>query len=102
MTTEMWIKIISSVITIIITLISAYVIPYIKSKATSEQLQMLDYYVQTAVRCAEQIYTPDQWKMKKLYVLNYMTDVLDNTLNIKLTEQELDAIIEGVVNEIKH
>lgn len=102
MTTELWIKILSSLVTIMCALITAYVIPYIKSKVSAQQLEQLNYYAEKAVRCAEQIYTPDEWKEKKIFVMNYLANVLNESLNIHVTYEEMNAIVEGLVNEIKH
>lgn len=102
MTTELWIKIISAMITIMCALVTAFVIPYIKSKVSAERLAQLDYFATKAVRCAEQLYTPEEWKEKKQYVMNYLATVLNESLDIRITYDEMNAIVEGIVNEIKH
>lgn len=102
MTTELFEQILKGIVMILSAIITAYVIPYIKSKAKAEQLEMLNYYATTAVRCAEQIYTPEQWKEKKEYVMSYLANVLNESLDMKITYDEMNAIVEGIVNEIKH
>lgn len=101
MTEELFVKIILAIITIIGGLVSAYVIPYLKAKFSTEQLDTLTYYITVAVRCAEQIYTPEQWAEKKSYVTTYAKDVINDLVKINLTDEQLDAIIEGIVNEVK-
>ncbi len=102
MSNEIFVKVCISVITILSALITTFVIPYIKSKISQQNLDKLIEYTKIAVRCAEQIYTPEQWKEKKQYVMDYLLDLVNNKLNINITENELDVIVEGIVNEIKH
>lgn len=102
MTNELFIKIVSALITIMCALITAYVIPYIKSKVDANKLEQFEFYAEKAVRCAEQLYTPEEWKEKKSYVMNYLAKVITDTLKINITYDEVNAIVEGLVNEIKH
>lgn len=102
MTTELFIKLALSIISLVSVLITAFIIPMVKEHVSAEKLDKLSYYVTVAVRCAEQIYTPEQWKDKKQFVYNYITDMAANYLHVKLTDNDIDIIIEGVVNEIKH
>lgn len=101
MTNELFIRIVISLITLICALISAYVVPYIKSKIDVSKLAQLRTYTEIAVRCAEQIYTPEQWKDKKVYVKDYLLNVVNEKLNLTLTDADLETIIEGVVFEVK-
>lgn len=102
MSNEIFVKICVSIITILGALITTFVIPYIKSKIGQQNMNKIVEYAKIAVRCAEQIYTPEQWKEKKQYVMDYLLNLVNNKLNIKITEEDLDVIVEGVVNEIKH
>ena len=102
MNEKLFLEIASAVISIAVALVTGLLIPYLKTKINSDKLQELDYFIKMAVRCAEQLYSPDEWKEKKAYVTNYVTDVINNTLKIKITPEELDALIEGAVNQIKH
>lgn len=102
MNEKLFIEIASGVITIAVALATGLLIPYLRTKIDSVKLKELDYYISMAVRCAEQLYTPDQWKEKKEYVTQYVTDVINNLLKLKLTPEEIDALIEGAVNQIKH
>lgn len=102
MNEKLFLEIASGVITIAVALVTGLLIPYLRTKIDSAKLKELDYYISMAVRCAEQLYTPDQWKEKKAYVTQYVTDVINNLLKLKLTPEEIDALIEGAVNQIKH
>lgn len=102
MNNEVFLKIIGAIITIAVTLITGYLIPWLKSKINQTQLEKIDYYVRLAVRCADQIYTAEQWAQKKEYVTKYITDVCNKTFNLTLTETDIDVLIEGAVNDLRH
>lgn len=100
MTNELYVKIIGAILTIIAALISAYVIPYIKQKITAEDMATIRHYIAIAVRCADQIFTKDEWEKKKQFVFEYICNVADEKLHIHLTPEDIDNLIEGFVNEI--
>lgn len=101
MTPEMITKITECAITIILLIVSAYVIPFLKSKIGTDKMQLLKDFVEAAVRAAEQLYKPEEWKLKKDYVTHLVSEKA-NDLGIGLNEAEIDAIIEGIVNYVKH
>lgn len=102
MTSEALLTIVGAVLTIIITLVSAYVIPYLKQKISAEDLATLKSYIELAVRCADQIYTVEEWQEKKQYVKDYIIKVVDEKLHIKLTDADLETLIEGCVRQIHY
>lgn len=99
---ELLVKIVLALISICGALVTAYVIPFIKSKISSTELNKLFEYAKIAVRCAEQIYTVEQWKEKKEYVMNYVMNIMNEKLHIDLSYDQIDTIVEGIVNEVKH
>ena len=101
MTPEMISKITECTITVIVLLVSAYVIPYLRNKIGADKMQLLEQFVEAAVRAAEQLYKPEEWKLKKDYVTQLVTEKA-NDLGIGLNEAEIDAVIEGIVNYVKH
>lgn len=101
MTNETFIQIIGGVITILCALITGFVIPWLKSKVDAEQTEKLAYYIDMAVRCAEQIFTPEQYEMKKAYVTSYIKELVNNTFNLTLSDEDINVLIEGAVNQIK-
>lgn len=100
MTNELFVKIIGAIITLIVALVSAYVIPYINQKITAEDIETIRKYIEIAVRCADQIYVKEQWQEKKKFVFDYIRQVVDDKLHIHLTPEDIDNLIEGLVNEI--
>lgn len=86
--------------TVIIALIGAVityiVIPYIKSKTTSEQYKAIEFWVRVAVQAAEQLFSqPGMGEKKKEYVINFLSDK-----GIKVTMEQLNALIEAAVHEL--
>ena len=100
MTEELFVKIILALITIIGSIVSAYVVPYLRTKIGADQLEKANYYIKKAVRCADQLFTEDEWKEKKAYVMNYAMRIVNDKLHINLTEEDVNVIIEGIVNEV--
>ena len=81
---------------VILGLVITFVIkPFIDSKISQTEQAKLIEYIKIGVRCAEQIYTPEEWNKKKNYVLEYVTEIMNEKLNIKLTQNELSTLIEG-------
>ncbi len=98
---EMITKITESILTIAVLLVSAYVIPWLKTKINDEKLTELEKFCEQAVRSAEQLYSPEEWKLKKQYVLSLVNEKMEK-LGLGLNEAEVDAVIEGIVNYVKH
>lgn len=102
MTGELFTQICLAVISIISALITAFVIPYIKSKVSKEKIEQIDYYTKIAVKCAEQIYGQEEWQEKKQYVMEYVRKMCLEVLNIEITYDQLDTIVEGIVYSVKN
>lgn len=100
MSSEIFIKIVGAVITIATALITGYVIPAIKSHINEKDMETILKYVRIAIMCADQIFTKEQWEEKKQWVKTYIIKVADEKLHIKLTEEDIETLIEGLVNEI--
>ena len=102
MSTELFIKIVSGLISVIFAIVSAYLVPYLQSRYTVEQLNNVKKYIEIMVKCAEQIFTPEQWQEKKKYVMQMTLDYINKNLRTNLDKKQIDAIIEGIVNEVKN
>lgn len=89
--------IIEAVFLLIAAVITAIVIPYIKSKTTTQQQAEINAWVKIAVTAAEQIYNGSgRGAEKKAYVLNWLKQH-----GINVDEAKLDAMIESAVYELK-
>jgi len=88
--------------TIIIALVGAVmtyiVVPFLKERTTKEQRQNIAFWVKIAVTAAEQIYKEKgQGILKKEYVIKFL-----NEKGIKITEEQLDTLIEAAVYEMNN
>lgn len=89
--------IIEAAFALIAAVITAIVIPYIKSKTTAQQQAEINAWVKIAVSAAEQIYNGSgRGEEKKAYVLNWLAEH-----GITLDEARIDALIEAAVYELK-
>lgn len=100
-TSDMYVKVILGIISIISALISAYVIPYLKQSKNMKEFAMLNDFIVNMVRSANQLYTPEEYKEKKQYVLELVTRYANEKTSLGFTEEQIDAIIEGIVKEVK-
>lgn len=92
--------IVEAVVSISVILITTYVIPWIKSKIGEDKYALIQTYTELAVRSAEQLYSEEEWKDKKKYVLNCVDEKL-REIGLELSEIEINNIIEGIVNAVK-
>lgn len=77
--------------------ITCVLIPYIKSKTTTEQQKEINAWVKIAVSAAEQLFTGSgRGEEKKAYVIAWLKE-----RGITVDEAELDALIEAAVYELE-
>lgn len=82
---------------VFVLIMSMFVIPAIKNKVGTQNMEEFLRWVEIAVAAAEQLYDSTDGPMKKLYVLNYLTDK-----GFSVDESELDLAIEAAVNRLHH
>lgn len=88
--------IIEAVFALLAAVITAIVIPYIKSKTTTSQQAEINAWVKIAVTAAEQIYNGSgRGAEKKAYVLNWLREH-----GITVDAEKLDALIEAAVYDL--
>lgn len=88
--------IIEAVIALAGVVVSCVLIPYIKSKTTTEQQKEINAWVKIAVSAAEQIYVGSgRGEEKKAYVIQWLRDH-----GITVDESKLNALIESAVYEL--
>jgi len=100
-TNEIITKIIELVVLVIVSVVSYYVIPYLKNKLGVAKYEDVTKWIEKAVRAAEQIYTPAEWAEKKVFVTDFVSSWISNNTKFQITPAELDILIEGAVNEVK-
>ena len=90
-------QIIVAILTLAISMVSAFLIPYIKTKVTAEQFATIKLWVQVAVQAAEMLYVGSgRGEEKKKYVLDFL-----KSKGFSLNMEEIENLIEAAVLELK-
>ena len=90
-------QIIVAVLTLVISLITAFLIPYLKTKVSAEKLDTIKFWVNIAVEAAEMIYVgTGRGQEKKDYVVQFL-----NSKGFTLNVTEIENLIEAAVMELK-
>lgn len=90
--------IVQAVFALVAAIITAIVIPWIKSKTTKEQQDEIKQWVKIAVAAAEQIFVGQgRGEEKKQWVLEFLTKY-----NLKVDMDAIDALIEAAVWELNN
>lgn len=91
------------IITLLITLLQliiliglGYFIEFLKTKISTEKLKKYYDLIVKFVHAAEQVYGKNTGVLKKQYVINTVKKILGN----KLTDDEIDRMIEAAVFEM--
>lgn len=85
------------IITVIVAIITAFVIPWLKAKISAEDLAEIMKWVKIAVQAAEMIYKESgMGEAKKAYVESFLSD-----LGIRYDAKQIDSLIESAVLELK-
>lgn len=77
---------------LVATLITAFVIPWIKRNTTAQDREEFLRWVEIAVAAAEQVFLSTQGYAKKEYVLGFLEEK-----GFTFSEEEINAAIEGAV-----
>ena len=81
----------------VVLLVTGFVLPYIKATIGTEKYNLIIKYISQAVNSAEQIFGGEgTGEQKKAYVIYIIQNVL-NKVGYKLTEDELNMLIESAV-----
>ncbi len=87
----------SAIITLIVAVITTFLIPYLKAKVDVEKFAKIKNLVKVAVKAAEMIYKgTGRGTEKKAYVLKYLKE---NGYTLDL--DSIDNLIESAVLELK-
>lgn len=90
--------IMEAVVALLAAVITAVVVPYIKSKTTTDQQRQINTWVQIAVSAAEQIYAGSGLgEEKKTYVIEWLRQH-----GVTVDADKLDAMIEAAVYDLKN
>ena len=90
-------QIVVAILTLIFSLVSAFLSPYIKAKTTDEQFNTIKLWVQVAVQAAEMLYVGSgRGEEKKQYVIEFL-----KSKGFILNAEEIENLIESAVLELK-
>lgn len=88
--------VIEAVFALVAAVITAIIIPYIKSRTTAQQREEIKAWVKIAVSAAEQVYKGSgRGAEKKSCVLSWL-----NEHGVQINVDKLDAMIEAAVYEL--
>ena len=90
-------QIIVAILTLVISAVSAFLIPYSKTKVSAEQFATIKLWVQVAVQAAEMLYVGSgRGEEMKQYVLDFL-----KSKGFSLNMEEIENLIEAAVLELK-
>ena len=88
--------VVKAVCSLVVALITCFLIPLIKKRTTSEQYEQIKLWVKIAVQAAEQLYKGrGRGEEKKQYVLKFL-----ESKGMKIDAEVLDALIESAVFDL--
>lgn len=90
--------IISAALTLIMAVITTFLIPYLKTKIDSNKFEKIQTWAKVAVEAAEMIYVgTGRGEEKKAYVIQYL-----NSKGYTLDADSINNLIESAVLELKN
>ena len=93
-------EIVVAVIGLLSAVVTAFVVPYIKSKTTINQQINIETFARAAVLAAQQIYGIEENQKKKEYAVQYITEQLKKH-GITLDADAISTVIEAALKSIK-
>lgn len=88
-------QIIELVVTLICSVLTAFVLPIIKDKLSQSKREKLKFWVDTAVKAAEQLYGEKAGQQKKDYVVSFLL-----SKGIVFDIDEVTTLIESSVYQL--
>lgn len=85
-------KILLLIIELLGILASVFIIPWLKSKLSAEEMREMREWIEIGCAAAQQLYSPEETERKKQYVL----DLLESK-GYKVDSKEVDSAIEAEV-----
>ena len=100
MSPELITELTKALVSVVLIIVSAYVIPWLKNKVGEDKYATIIDFAEIVVRSAEKIYTPEEWSKKKAYAVELVSEKA-KSIGLNLSEEEINAIIEGAVQAVK-
>lgn len=88
----------SAVVTLIVALITTFLIPWLKTKLDAEKFEKVKAWTKVAVQAAEMIYSGEgRGEEKKAYVVEFL-----NSKGYSIDIESINNLIESAVLELKN
>lgn len=97
---ELVLEIVKLVVMLVVTGVCAYAVPYLKSKIGMDKLDKLAFWSNQFVLTAQQVMWAKTGEERKAYVKDAMKEITREA-NIKITDEQMDALIEASVKAMK-
>lgn len=93
-------ELILALIPVLGTILTVYIIPFVKEKTGNAKLEKYKAWTESAVKCAEMLWTESgKGKDKKQFVIDYLNDMF-NKKKVIITSEQLNVLIEAAVEEL--
>lgn len=90
-----------AVIAVVAAIISAYVVPFIRSKTSAEDRQQAAFVARTVVDAVEQMSAAGLLDVpKSAYAMEWIEELL-NEQGIKVSQSTINSLVEAAVKEMK-
>lgn len=101
MNSQLFTQLVVGIILIIGSIVSAYVVPWLKVKVDTTKMADFISFVEKVVRWANQTIPAEEWERKKKEVTARVISYVERHSGLELTDDDIDAIIEAIVNSVK-
>ena len=91
--------IMQAAVVLIASIVTTFVVPWIKSKVANEDMAIFLRWVEIAVAAAEQLYESTDGEKKKAYVLSYLLEK-GYTVDVDDLENAIEAAVLKLHNEL--
>lgn len=99
---DITLKVLLAIISVLGTILTYFVIPYLRTKIDANNLNKYKEWTKSAVKCAEMIYNESgMGKVKKEYVIKFIADMI-NKEKVHITEEQINVLIESAVEELNN
>lgn len=93
--------IIKGAVLIIVAVVTGVIVPYLKNIMGENKFNELKAWAEVFVRCAEQVFTAEEYKSKKRYVMECLS-LKVSELGLKMEVKDIEHIVESTVNLVKY
>ncbi len=97
---EIIFEILKVIVMLAVLVFMRYVIPWVKARIGSENLKLVEKWVNTAVLMVQQVHYAKTGAERKAIVIDMLRGILIQK-NISISEDQLDALIEAAVKAMK-